>query len=350
MTFKICFVYPWATFGGVERILLNRLLAFKKYAPEFLADVIFFQDAGGLSSLRSAAEKHKIETNIKISTTLNQEYDLVFCIDAPQAIEMCRQENIPYAVECHTPYKENRRYLHSLTEECKCIVTPSKVFSQLIRTEIGNAKIPVVEASNFVPWDIVKLESNQFKFPDWRMRPILFFGRMDNLKDPLAALDSYALLEKRKPNEYILILCGPQNSEINISLEIERRKLLHKTVLLPPIPFTSSDNLFSWVRNAEGIFISPSKGESFGLSAAEAIASAVPVVLSDIDAHCNLVHGFESEFTYPLGDSLKLSLSIEKIFDNYMSSKDIMIKLRNRFSAETFVEEWRNLLFKMSIV
>ena len=43
MQTRVCFIYPWATFGGVERVLLNRVLAFKHYLPEISVDIYFIQ-------------------------------------------------------------------------------------------------------------------------------------------------------------------------------------------------------------------------------------------------------------------------------------------------------------------
>ena len=41
MTTKICFTYPWATFGGCERVFINRAIAFT-YFPEVRIDFFFF--------------------------------------------------------------------------------------------------------------------------------------------------------------------------------------------------------------------------------------------------------------------------------------------------------------------
>ena len=54
MQTRVCFIYPWATFGGVERVLLNRALAFKHYLPEIMVDFYFLHDSGGLAPLAAA--------------------------------------------------------------------------------------------------------------------------------------------------------------------------------------------------------------------------------------------------------------------------------------------------------
>lgn len=51
MKIRVCFIYPWATFGGVERVLLNRALAFKRHLPEIMVDFYFLRDAGGLAAI-----------------------------------------------------------------------------------------------------------------------------------------------------------------------------------------------------------------------------------------------------------------------------------------------------------
>ena len=73
------------------------------------------------------------------------------------------------------------------------------------------------------------------------------------------------------------------------------------------------------------------KDESFGLSAAEAISSLVPVVLSNIKTHIELVKGYEKNLTYPLGDNRSLSERIESVFDNYAEACSAMAVARNCF-------------------
>lgn len=167
---------------------------------------------------------------------------------------------------------------------------------------------------------------------------------MDKLKNPLELLDAFVSLKTRHPEKYMLLLCGPQSSEIDINTELASRGLIGDAVVLPPVPFLKVDKLLIAVSKANGIFISPSTGESFGLSASEAICSDIPVVLSDIEAHRYLVAPREKEFTYPLHGARQLSEKIEFISENYANSKVSLSELKDKFSAHAFMSDWDELL------
>lgn len=347
MKIRVAFVYPWATFGGCERILLNRALAFKNYHPETLVDFYFLNDSGGLASFSSALSRYELNATTSIVSSLDRDYDLISLIDCPQAINLCVKQR--YIVECHTSYAENRRYLGELPLSCQQVVTPSPSFSSVIQKEFPSISIPISELRNFVPWDINPVPHLHNYLPHWCRKPILFFGRLDLLKDPLSLLDAFKLLERRRKGEFLLLFCGPRTPEIDIDKEISKRSLDECSVVLPPIPFASAEALLYSVANAGGLLVSPSKGESFGLSVAEAISSLVPVVLSDIKAHRELVRGYESTFTYPSNNTEQLSLRIESVFDNYKNVHNALENIRPNFSASTFIEDWKNLLGKLGI-
>jgi glycosyltransferase involved in cell wall biosynthesis len=351
MQIRVCFIYPWATFGGVERILLNRALALKYYLPEIKIDFYFMHDFGGLAPLAAAINQFGLTTNSSIVSALNRDYDIIFVIDCPQAIELCAKQSKRYVVECHTSYVENRTYLANLPNSCERVITPSSFFSDLIRNEFPRLPALVTELRNFVPWDIHLEELVPDNcLPPWSRKPILFFGRLDRLKDPLSLLDAFRMLEHRRSGEFMLLFCGPKSSEINLEDEIAERSLEDLSVVLPPIPFVSAGLLLNSVSRSGGIFVSPSKGESFGLSAAEAISSLVPVVLSDIEAHVNLVRGYEPFFTYPIGDSKQLSERIEAVFDHYTDACNAVSLARNAYSAMSFIEDWKRLVHELDIV
>jgi glycosyltransferase involved in cell wall biosynthesis len=352
MRAKVCFIYPWATFGGVERILLNRALALKHYLPEIKVDFYFLHDSGGAGALAAAMTQYGLNatSSISIVSSLDKNYDLVFIIDCPQAIDWCVRRSQRYVVECHTSYRENRGYLTNLPYTCERVITPSYFFRDVIRNEFPTLPAPVGVLRNFVPWDLPSQKIPPSNcLPRWSRRPILFFGRLDCLKDPLSLLDAFQLLEHRREGEFMLLFCGPRSSEIDLNKEIAKRSLGGLSVVLPPVPFASAGRLLDSVSRSGGLFVSPSKGESFGLSAAEAISALVPVVLSDIKAHVDLVSGYEQIFTYPLGDTKKLSACIEAVFDDYANACHAVACARNAFSANLFIEDWKHLFYELDI-
>lgn len=341
---RLCFAYPWATLGGCERVFINRALAFSKFFPGTELDFLFLSDSGGLSGFLSAIERYSLTNTIKVVESIEKKYDLISLVDCPQLLGEIGSGDQSYMVECHTGYAQNRRYLANLPETCKVIAAPSKNFADLIRCEFPRIRIPIVELRNFVPWDIVPSQIHQdIILPAWSRRPIFFLGRLDQLKDPLALLDAFCLLERHRAGEFMLLICGPRSEEVDIDHEISTRNLHSCCVLLPPVPFHSVDILMRAVARAGGIFVSTSHAESFGLSAAEAISSLIPVVLSDIKAHRTLVAGYEDIMTYQIGDAKTLAERIEHMHDSYSDVVSCLGKLREKFSANTFVGDWNRI-------
>jgi len=244
-----------------------------------------------------------------------------------------------YIVECHTAYRENRSYLGALDSECEAVWVPGERFADEIAKELPTT-LAIQVMRNFVPWD-VENSVVDLKYPmtGWKRRPLFFFGRMDAHKDPLALFDAFSLIEARCPGRFMLVLCGPISPEIPIEKELQRRKLRQHTVILPPIRFSHSSHLLRAIAEAGGIFVSPSRGESFGLSAAEAIAFGLPVVLSDIDAHSYLVDGSEV-FLYPIGSASAMSEKILAIANDYDQALNNLLPLRRNLSSNAFLEDW----------
>lgn len=348
MKTKICFAYPWATFGGCERIFINRAMAFKVYSPGVQIDFFFISDGGGLGNFIAAIERYGLQDIASVVTSLNSAYDIVSLVDCPQLFPEFDFSSQRIIVECHTGYAESRRYLSDLPRGCQVVATPSLRFSELIRNENPLLPASITELTNFVPWDI---QGNSFCeniiLPKWRRRPILFFGRMDKLKNPVFLLEAFQVLEKKRPNEFMLIFCGPKSTEVDIDGEILKRRLGGVTVTLPPVPFHSALSLMDSVRRAGGVFVSPSQEESFGLSAAESISSLLPPVLSDIGAHLDLVGDASDLFTFRLGDVNSLANRIEHLVDKRSGVENILRRLRGKFSAESFMRDWETLLNKL---
>lgn len=350
METNVCFVYPWATFGGVERVLLNRALVFQALNIKVKIDLLFLHDAGGIAPLKIAIKKYRLEDHLEIVTSLvDRTYDLISLIDCPQAIAICEKHALPYIMECHTSYSENRKYLSELTDKCKALCVPSNYFKNTIAEEIPKTIKTVTVLRNFVPWDIEDSPTESKIFtPNWTRKPILFLGRMDSLKNPLELLDAFQIIKKQAPSEYMLVFCGPISSEIDIHKEILDRNLQRDAIILPPLPFSSCRDLLISIASLNGIFVSPSTAESFGLSAAEAICCGLPVVLSDIPPHSELVN-HDSRFLYVKGNSVALAQKIIASFKDYHNLKDTVNLYRENLSAHAFLEDWQNLLTEIDI-
>jgi glycosyltransferase involved in cell wall biosynthesis len=346
MPVKACFVYPWATVGGIERVLLNRAIAFKFLAGDAVEmDVYFLRDAGALQPFRQAITAYKLEAQLRITASLDERrYDVISLIDCPQAFFLCKARKLPYLVECHTTYPGSRAYLKKLDSLCKGILAPSRYFADLIASEVPVVAPPVRMLRNFVPWDAgPDARTEALALPAWSRLPLLFFGRLDDLKDPRALLDAFAVLEKKHPGRFMLVLCGPESPEVAIEEGLRRRGIRHAAVMLPAVGFAAASRLLLAMADAGGIFVSPSRSESFGLSAAEAISCGLPVVLSDIQPHRALVDN-NPFFLYPRGGHERLAERIAWLADHRAEAKNALAPLRNNLAARAFIEDWQALL------
>lgn len=347
MVYRVCFVYPWATQGGVERIFLNRLIAFQKNAPQFQADLLFLYDSGGAAPLRSALKKQGIDSRkVLVAQDFPEEaaYDLVLCVDCPQAFAMCERRGFRYVAECHTSYVENREYLRQLPTACERVIVPSLLFGERLKAELPESTAKnLIALRNFIPWDVVQAHEN-YRRPGWVRTPLLFFGRMDKHKNPLMLLDALALLERKKDKRFFALLCGTQVPEIDMQKAIDKRGLNAQVMMVPPVPFAATNDWLRLIRDQRGIYISPSQGESFGLAAAEAISVGMPVILSDIAEHRFLVEGYEDDLLFSLNSVSNLAEKIAKINADYLKFSGLMEDAREKFSSGVFMNDWITML------
>jgi len=347
MLTDLCFIYPWATRGGVERMLLNRMIAFKEFHPEIRIDIVFFCDAGGAVPLRRALKAHDVDVNVLVADDFKESknYDVVFCIDCPQAFELCEQRGFSYVIECHSGYLESRNYLRNIPKTCeRFVVVPSDEFAVQIKDEVGG--MDIVTLRNFVPTGGAGNSGRDGAAPGWARRPLLYFARMDGIKNPLFILDAMLELEKVEPGKFFAVMCGAQMPEIDMQKEINRRGLHSSVMILPPVDFMRSIELMSIIKKSGGFFVSPSKNESFGLSAAEAISIGMPVLLSDIPAHRHLVSGRE-ELVFSLDDPKGFCEKIKWLSGHYDEMSAKMQSLQENFSVQGFIDDWGRVMNRL---
>jgi hypothetical protein len=171
----------------------------------------------------------------------------------------------------------------------------------------------------------------------FQKRPIIFLSRMDSLKNYSETMDIFEAISDREDIFFIMIGAGISLQEKTKLLE--QKKLLGRTLLRESISFADVPKLTGLVHQNKGIFISSSKGESFGLSAAEFICKGVPVLLSSIPAHASLVEQDE-KFLYALGNIESAKGKLNYLLDNWdLMNKTIML-YRDKFRYSSFIDNW----------
>lgn len=339
---KILYVYIYATYGGCERVILNRAECFINN-DDIEIDVYFIKDLGGLKPFKEYIKNNNLDHILNIVNSPNYDtYDYIFSIDTPEIFNICPKKlHNKIFIECHTPYLENRKYLKKLPSNIKGIIVPSEPFRKIILPEILDCH----KDKLFVIDDIVRI--NEEILPNFKhkyaLTPIIFLGRLDSLKNPNELLKIVKLANDKLNDKFLLILVGNQKTDININDQIKKLNITGRVLLLPEIPFGSVNKLFHLIKINDGIFMSSSKGESFGLSAAEAIISGLPVLLSDIPCHKFLVQD-NSKFYYQQGNIQDAVNKLKSIINNYSSLKKECNSLSDKLIKNNFVKSFNKLL------
>lgn len=344
MKSKVLVIYQFATFGGVERVLLNRAEAFKYYKKNFKLYVYFYSDCGAKKSLKDTIKKNGLNDYIEIIDNFNiKDYDYIVAIDTPQFLNDCNVDLSKVYIETHTFEKKYRKYLDEYYNKVKKIIVPSEIFKNQLIKEYGNefsSKINVV--NNFVPWDIEKNNNEKVILPDWSKKILFYFGRMDNNKNVKEIADSFKKYLKNYSDDMLLILIGVDDPEYNVKKYVKDCKIDNKVIFLPPINFNKVDVLLNSLQEKKAIFVSSSKGETFGLSAAETLSFNIPTILSDIEAHKKLVNN-NKQLIYSLGNTDELAKKIYDTSKNYDIIVDDIGCYKLDFSAKKFIRDWNEL-------
>jgi glycosyltransferase involved in cell wall biosynthesis len=337
---KILYIYPWATLGGVERVLLNRAIAFKNHRLEVRQDVHFLHRTDACRIFEQSIEKLGISGFLGIVDKSDfSDYDCISVIDAPEVFGSIDDHHVVF-VECHTPYPENRTYLKKLPSSIKGVIVPSDYFGDQIRAEVPDAfRNRIFRLRNCVP-DAESEFDGESPRAYFNKIPIAYVGRADYNKNTAEIVQVFAELRKRVGDNFMLLIAGPVVPGIDLVAIAKKHRVLDRFVLLPPMPFQNVSGLLNLIRVNKGIFFSASKGESFGLSVVEAMTHHLPMVLSDRHAH---LVGDASNFLYKLGSVDSAILCIENILNDYESAVNGVIELGSRYSEHSFIEDWQRI-------
>lgn len=338
---KVCFAYQWATYGGVERVFLNRAHAFREAGHAIEIDVYYGSDGGGLESFKQTIHALGLDSLIHVVPKLDPEqYEAVFIIDSPDLLPKHLSGATRWIVECHTAYAANRAYLDRVPEDVSAIAVPSRTFASMLAAERPTIASKIRLLRNCVsPVHGLVIP----RLPGWTQRPVLYFGRLDELKNPQGFIDLLAELERRAPGQYFGIALGPEVPGYDMSGRIDKAGLRGRLVQLPPITFTRTSAFLAAWRERGGVMVSPSRGESFGLAAAESIAAGVPVLLTALPEHSELVSA-DTRHLYDLDDVKSGADKVEAMFHDYPECSRRMRLLADEFSSAAFIADWRALM------
>lgn len=342
---KILFIYQFCSFGGVERVILNRVEAWKESARPIKVDIAYLSDAGGFGSFKRYIDAFCLSDYLRIAVVRNNlegiaaaGYDMVFVIDTPEVLEKLRHSRHLF-VECHTPYRENRAYLSDLPDSVKAVLVPSASFRDEIRSEVP-AKKDIFVLPNTLS-RIFFQAGDRSRGIFLGKRPLAYMARLDDLKNIGEAVAIFESYKEREDLMFMVVGKGATDEAFIRSLR--KKDLLRKTYLRSRIEFARVPDFFGMLRDHRGLFLSPSRGESFGMAVAESIASAVPVVISDIPPHRELV-GSNSDFLYPQGKIREAAKKIDVLLSDWDRASLTIGGNRDRLRHRLFLGAWDEFL------
>lgn len=342
---KILIIYQFCTFGGVERAILNRARTFKKHGQDVRISVGYLHDYGALQSFQGYIQANKLDDCLSAFLVQNQampdlaHYDLVFNIDTPQVFRRTLHAGNLF-VECHTPTFKNRQYLKTLPPNIRGIIVPSTAFKSILLSEFRSLP-PIFVIPNPVTEDFFDIAASTMH-TIYPADILAYLARVDDeLKNFTETASIFELFAGDQNTMFAVIGRGVEDARLLSSLE--NKKIIGKMFLRDQIGFDAAPDFVRMVKDHRGVFISSSKGESFGLSAAEFMSAGVPVLLSDIGPHRELVNGDEN-FLYPLGDIYAAKDKIIRIRNEWNDASRRVRFYGQKFRGDSFIAAWQAFL------
>jgi glycosyltransferase involved in cell wall biosynthesis len=315
---RVLFIYKYLTHGGVETVLRSRL----EQLPQSGVDAYawFLGDHGGRNLFHKLEHRLYVGEGAIMKNQL-QKFDIIVSIDTQEVIHLLPSSD-SVIFECHSPYLENLEYLKSdefqALEVCR-VFTPSVYQSEIVHDfGIPANKVRVIPNSVgghfFSPINVV---------PKYMHPLILWVGRLDALKNWTGFLSVIAELRKTT-NNFEAIMVGKvswrNGRSSHVFKKIQKGKLTDCVRWIESISFDRMCRLYDLVRESDGVVISTSKNESFGMTIAEAMSRGCTVLAPEKGPFIEFVHDRKNGYLYS-----------EKTSKNIAARLAEIIREKNRF-------------------
>jgi glycosyltransferase involved in cell wall biosynthesis len=279
---KVLFVYKYLTLGGVEAVLRARLDGLAASGIE--AHAWFFHDYGGRSIFHGREDRlHVGPVEECLRFARRERFGLLSSIDSEEVLPgFVGSSGGPRLVmECHSTYLANIEYLRGLAAyRPAAVFSPSEGHARLVRERVGEG-IPVRVVPNPLRQEFVP-EPPPFPAPP--PYPVMaWIGRLDDHKNWRGFVEIAGLLGRRGVEHEAWIIGKPPDPEVPARLLAAAReaRALRRLRWLGALPYGRIPVFLDAVRESGGVVTSTSRGESFGLTIAEAMARRCAVAAPD---------------------------------------------------------------------
>jgi glycosyltransferase involved in cell wall biosynthesis len=277
---KVLFVYKFLTMGGVETVLKVRL----EGLPDFGIDAhawFLFDGPGRVIFEGMGSRVHVGSTAMLRDFLIEEQFDLVSSLDTEEIFPVFKRlrEQPVLVIEAHSPYPENLEYLRLVGDlPITAYFVPSKYQAGVIERKLaGEGQIYVIPNPLSVDFEADLLD---FK-PAPPYPVIAWIGRLDELKNWKEFVDIAGILRKHseKLEFWIVGRSGGQEISQDVYKHAQRSGILDRLRWYRGLPYAHMPTLLDAVRASGGVVVSTSKGDSFGMTVAEAMARACAVVV-----------------------------------------------------------------------
>jgi D-inositol-3-phosphate glycosyltransferase len=269
-----------------------------------------------------------------------------------------RYWNIPYALMFHTTAHMKNRVSPSTEQETKIrarkerrlvdladsiiAANPDERADLIWRQRAPASKIctipPGVDVTLFQPEDRQKARRRLGIAPDAEI--VLYVGRIDPIKGVDTLLESFAILSNRRPSACLVIIGGDLREDGMPVGPLETLFARARELgIAGRVRFEGArpQNALPDYYSAADVVHVPSRYESFGLVAIEAMASGTPVVASRTGGLIFTIEDGETGFLAPISEAEAHASALESILES--PERATLMGLRGHEAAQRFAWE-----------
>lgn len=299
---KVLFVYKYLTLGGCETVIRARIEGLDAEGIE--AHAWFFQDLGGSAIFAGMAPRVRIGDLTDCERAIaTEEFDVVATIDTEEILPcFCLGGDLPaLVVESHSPYG-NLEYLQDMQGmPVAAYFVPSEHQAAVVRASLS-ADAPVIVVPN--PIRPIFCGDPGVGGPPGPAPLVAWIGRLDAMKNWPEFVAIAGRLRSLGVGVEFRLVGRPVRPETGEELLgcLESEGVAERLRWYRGLDHARIPKFLDRVRDSGGVVVVTSRGESFGMVAAEAMARACACVLADQPPLSELAFGGRAARVYPPGD------------------------------------------------